>query len=57
MIFLYLDIFYWFKISDKFAIVVRVLQNTIGQVKIFMTLLLLVVLMFTNIVYLINQSR
>ena len=55
--FVYLDAFYWFKIFDKYAIVVRVLENTIKSVTIFTILLLLVVLMFTNVVYLLKQNR
>ena len=54
MFFMYVDIFYWFKIIDRYAMVVRVLENTIKSVTIFMTLLILVVLMFTNIIYLLN---
>ena len=54
---LYFDIFYWFKIIEKYAMVVRVLENTIRSVLIFMSLLFLVVLMFSNITYLIDQNR
>ena len=32
MLFMYLDVFYWFKIIEKYAMVVRVLQNTIKSV-------------------------
>jgi len=54
---IYVEVFYWLKIIDKYAMVVRVLENTLKSVLIFITLLMVVVFGFANILYVLDQSR
>ena len=53
----YVDMFYWLKMFPTYAIVVRVLENTIKELLIFLSIFVLCVIGFSNVIFLLNQGR
>ncbi len=57
MIFQYTQLLYWFKINTVFSLYVRAFDRIVSEIMPDIFFLTIFILQFTNIFYVLNQSR